>query len=148
MKNGNRMKKNVLSVIAALALSATGVCGAVSFTACGDKSANEVGTGKYSDLSTTKIATADGVLESINSDRVFYVSNTPAQDADGSKEKPYDIGNLLGASEDKTILKPGDTVLMVPGTYRISMTIEIHASGAFNSYLKIMNAAYVSGSGY
>ncbi len=148
MKNGNRMKKNVLSVIAALALSATGVCGAVSFTACGDKSANEVGTGKYSGLSTTKIATADGVLESINSDRVFYVSNTPAQDADGSKEKPYDIGNLLGASEDKTILKPGDTVLMVPGTYRISMTIEIHASGAFNSYLKIMNAAYVSGSGY
>lgn len=145
-KNGT---KKIISAIAVLALSATAVCGALSFSACGDK---YVSDGKDSAITVEngkmKISTAKGTVYSESSGKAYYVSNSPAADADGTKEKPYDIAKLLGAAEQDSILRPGDTVYVLPGTYRTTAKIELHVSGSYKKYIRIINAAADEESGY
>lgn len=145
MKDKIKLKKSILSAIAVLTISATATCGALSFAACGDKSIEKTSS---EGINTTVLSTAEGQIKNIDSGKTYYVSNTPSQQPDGSKEKPYGIVALLGAESGNSLLKPGDTVLIVPGHYSISQTIGVHVSGAYNSYIKFVNAAYVDGSGY
>ncbi len=74
--------------------------------------------------------------------KTYYVSTDGKYDNDGSKKKPFNIVTLLN-SED--ILKPGDTVLVQPGVYKIatlnrSEKIMLKVSGEYNNYISIMNA--------
>lgn len=133
MKNN----KKLVSWIAALALSATAVCGAASITACnGDSSASGKSPVINSDVNT--ISTASGEVQIESSGKTYYVAPNGTDSADGSETNPYNIFYLLSS---ETILQPGDTVLVQPGTYEMTATITMRASGACNKYITIKNAS-------
>ena len=74
--------------------------------------------------------------------KTYYVSTTGSANGDGSESNPYDIYTLLhnSGSIESSILKPGDTVLVQPGTYSLSQRIVIDYSGAYNNPITIKNA--------
>lgn len=71
--------------------------------------------------------------------KTYYVSSGVEQGTvgeAGNPQKPYAIATLLGSS---SILQPGDTVRVLPGTYELTAKIVIRVSGAFNNYITIEN---------
>lgn len=70
---------------------------------------------------------------------VYYVSPSAAYGTKGEandRTKPYNIVTLLNAND---ILKPGDTVKVMPGDYDLATRINMTASGSFNNYITIEN---------
>lgn len=70
---------------------------------------------------------------------VYYVSADAAYGTKGEandREKPYNIVTLLNANN---ILKPGDTVKIIPGDYDLATRINMTVSGSFNNYITIEN---------
>ena len=144
------MKKNnykkIFSVFTVLAVSATAIAGAASLAACGDKSQSADKPVINGNVIT--VDTAVGTTQSTASGNKYYVS----ADAAGSQvgevnniNKPYEFF-YLATSE---LLKPGDIVYLLPGTYTSDATITIRATGTFDKYITFMNAAYDrEGSGY
>lgn len=140
----NNMKK-LFSAFAVLAVSASATVAAIPFAGCndGEKSTDALKTPEIS------ISTALGTTKSTASGTVYFVGpDARSNDStnDGTKEHPHHINDLLGAEESK--LKPGDVVYVLPGTYTLSTRICIFANGTFDKYIRIVNAALDTASGY
>ena len=142
--------KKIFSAIAALAISATVVGGAVSLINKGDK----VSTidSSLNGKNVVAVDTAIGTALSVQSGATYYVAPEAISGdttADGSKAHPYFIGDILSGSTDPK-LQAGDTVYVLPGTYMLNSTVqmkrttakgEILVKGAYNKYIRIVNAA-------
>ncbi|MDE6597070.1 MAG: hypothetical protein K2K60_00335 [Clostridia bacterium] len=153
MKVKNR---KLLSMIAVLAVSATTVCGAMSFAACGkdDKSTASNNT----PLNVNTISSATGEVVNHANGKSYYV--TPEATREGSGTSWSDPIALYTLLNSKTILQPGDTVYVQPGVYNWSTLwanpnpaysgygIIMEVSGAYNNYINIVNAALDPASGY
>ena len=66
-----------------------------------------------------------------------------ASENDGSIEHPYNIKDIL-AGEIETKLQAGDTLYVLPGTYKVSTPIGMsrtNSKGEFNKYIRVVNAA-------
>ncbi len=134
--------KKLLSAIAVLAMSATAVCAAVPLSACGDKDTSSPETDSKANTSIINTAVF-GEQVTKSSGTVYYVAPDAPLDGTGeSWEKPANISALLD-SEDANLakLKAGDTVYVKPGKYTLYGTVHLHASGNYNKYIKIVNAA-------
>lgn len=114
----SRYSKKVVSGIAVLALTAAASIGtAVAFIAAKNHP-------DLSDIKAVHAATSDNVAlgnpHNKISGKTYYVSPDAAKngDGDGSKSKPYNILDLLN---DNGILKPGDTVLLAAGEYKLGI---------------------------
>ena len=107
------MKKNkkILSAVAVLALSAITV-GAGVASGCSGETYNEYGS-------------------------TYYVSVEGTSNGTGAKNNPYDITTVL----TNNILKPGDTVLVQPGVYKLDRKIQIRSSGTYKHNITIKNAS-------
>lgn len=106
-------KKKIFSAFAVLALSAVTACAV--FAGCESDDGE-----KYNEYGTT-----------------YYVSPEGKTDGTGAKNNPMNVSRLLGGN----ILKPGDTVLVQPGVYKISEKIQISRSGTYNHNITIKNAS-------
>ncbi|MCD8206651.1 MAG: right-handed parallel beta-helix repeat-containing protein [Bacteroidales bacterium] len=89
----------------------------------------------------------------IGNGKTYYVSADVAQftsdECDGSYENPYNILDLVGWGSSGThsndsILKAGDTVLVMPGVYEQETSVYVEKSGTYDNYITIMNAAYAN----
>lgn len=145
----NNLKK-VFSAFTVLAISATAVAGAASLAACGEKSQYKP-TGTVDPVINGNVITVDtaiGTTQSTTSGNKYYVSADAQSSQVGEPnniEKPYEFFYL--ATSD--IIKPGDVVYFLPGTYVSDATVTINVSGTFDKYITFMNAAYdKQGSGY
>lgn len=81
--------------------------------------------------------------------KTYYVSPTATANGDGSQSNPYEIRKLLdfdhfnddsGIDWGDPILKPGDTVMVMPGEYNLSERIQIGYSGEYANPITIKNA--------
>lgn len=150
--------KKIISMVAVLALSATAVVGAVSFAGCGDsESSAVVSSNNEASANTTTISTAKGVVQTRSSGNVYYVSPDASRTGTGASwDDPMPIDLVLGNNSSTfSPLQPGDTVYVKPGVYEWNTTwstgttgLTMTASGAYNSYIRIINAALDSQSGY
>ncbi len=144
MKVKNR---KLLSMVAVLAVSATTVCGAMSLAACGkdDKDASLVNA----PVEANTISTATGKAVNNANGKTYYVTPEATKEGSGTSwQDPIAIYTILNSRD---ILKPGDTVYVAPGTYNWTSAwanvnyngygIVIEASGAYNNYINIVNAA-------
>ncbi|MDE6105241.1 MAG: hypothetical protein K2G38_06150, partial [Clostridia bacterium] len=144
MKN-NKSKKKLLSMIAVLALSASTVIGVASAAGCSDKATKLGGTQTYGKTGNT-ITTAAGEVNNISSGTVYYVAPDGDRNNDGSEDHPLDIVTILNATDSsKTYLKPGDTVLVKPGVYKLAQSggyerITMLVNGEYNKYITVKNA--------
>ena len=71
-----------------------------------------------------------------NTGRTIYVSVDGTADGKGTQKDPRDIFNTL--NDDS--LKPGDTILVQPGTYVLDHRTTVVCSGEYNKYITIKNA--------
>jgi len=136
-----KIKNKILSAIAVLAVSATTACAAISFTGC-DKNISNVTESQAYSGTTTKISTAIGEIQSRDSGNTYYVSPDGKSTNDGTAESPKDILSILNSLD---ILKPGDTVLVQPGEYKLATIntnekITMLVSGSYNNYITVKNA--------
>ncbi len=76
---------------------------------------------------------------------------------DGSYENPYNLYSILSDYSSSKMLQPGDTLLVKPGVYEpydeaqaatatetTGLDIVIRASGTYDNYITVMNAAYAN----
>ncbi len=126
----NKVKfKKLASVFAVATLSASAICGVAFGAGCKKKDVYD-GSNDPNDGTGT----------------IYYVSVDGSKDNDGSKKSPKDLVSLLNAtSTSDTYLKPGDTVLVQPGTYKLATInpverITMQVSGKHNNYITIKNA--------
>lgn len=78
--------------------------------------------------------TADAATEG----SVYYISPDATYGTVGEAdnvEKPYNVNTLFASN----LLKPGDTVEVMPGQYNITNSITITSSGEYNNYITIEN---------
>ena len=147
MKNSNL--KKFLSAAAVLAFSATAALAAIPFAACSENGGGS-SQGENNDklISVDKnhsadiISTAQGDIRTQSSGRVYYVAPDGSIANDGlSWDSPYSIVEILKGGD--ITLQPGDTVYVKPGTYTIvnMVTAPADISGAYNKYIRIVNAA-------
>ena len=151
MKNLKSGKK-IFSAIAALAISATVIGGAMSFINRSDN--NKVAGTDNNAASVKKTVAVDTPLGTVRSQvgKVYYAGPDAQSygDADGTMAKPFHIGDIL-AGNLETKLEAGDTLYVLPGTYNLSERIRMlsdNIKGTFNKYIRIVNAALESASGY
>jgi len=144
MKKSNL--KKILSATAVLAVSATAALSAISFAGCsGDKTSYEPGEKLISadeNHSSNVISTALGPVTNQTSGKKYYVTPEGKDTNSGlSWSEPISFSWVLTA---EGLLQPGDTVYLEPATYNISSGITVPESikGAFNKYIRIINAAY------
>lgn len=140
MKNKNL--KKIFSAFAVLAISASVVTATLPLAACGDGGSDEASVVTPAEGNAIAVSTAVGTSY-INTEEatVYYVSPT-ASATDGEPNNinnPYYINNLLGSA---TLLKPGDIVYLLPGTYKMVNVITMTVSGTYDNYISILNAAY------
>lgn len=67
---------------------------------------------------------------------VWYVSPEGKKEAKGTQNDPLQINYVLQDAD----LKPGDTVMVLPGRYDLSQRIVMLKSGAYNNYITVKNA--------
>lgn len=133
------IKKQILSAIAVLTISATTIGGAVSIAGCSEKSSN---LSKQDLSNATVISTAKyGDVYSVSSGTTYYVAPDGSSSNDGSESSPKNI-SLLSSLD---ALKPGDTVLLKPGVYKVgeidpNERVYMTVSGEYNKYISIKNA--------
>lgn len=114
-------KNKFISLGLMLAVSATAV-GASALAACGSTH-----SGSGEDIEKVTGTT-------------YYVSTTGSLGADGTESDPWDITILNDVSAVHSKLKPGDTVLVEPGTYELDARIRIGYSGNYKNPITIKNA--------
>ncbi len=117
------MKKKIFSAFAVLALSAT-----LPLAACANGNGGEG-------------SAAPRIVG-----KTYYVSATATDDGDGTKDNPYKIDKILNewqgeAKKENTILQPGDTVLVEPGTYKLDERIRMVTNGVHNGMITVKNAS-------
>ena len=131
------LNKKFLSAVAVLALSGTLAVGAGAVAACNKKDKSGTPSGEFTG-------------------EVYYVSATGSRENDG---KTVATAKDPGFINDKTEIKAGDTIFLVPGTYKWdsswganqpynAQAIGITASGKPNKYINFINAALDERSGY
>ena len=136
MKKNN--SKKVFSAFAVLAISAATVATAIPFAACDKNNANP-----YSEsANTVTIDTALGATRTQTGTKK-YVTPTGAGTKDGSSwENAATINLIASADEASANIQAGDTVYFEPGVYSgMATRLGVFASGRFNSYIRIVNAA-------
>ena len=142
--------KKIFSAIAALAISATAVGGVLSLVNRNDK----VSTidGATEGKNTVIVDTALGQTRSQTGNK-YYVSPDVASgttSATGTLENPYNINDMLSATPIQK-LEAGDTLYVLPGTYKLGTKLTMPRDvviGAYNKYIRIVNAALEEASGY
>lgn len=151
MKKSNARK--IISAFAVATISCAATLSVLPMTACAPVS----GKGEPDKVisvdknhKATTISTATGVVKTQNSGKTYYV--TPegrATNSGQSWDNPIDISSLL-TSEGSNALAAGDTVYVKPGTYELYSTITMpdNVNGAYNNYIRIVNAALEEESGY
>ncbi len=133
--------KKVFSAMAALAISATVIGGAVSFIERGNPEvADAVGERK-----TVVVDTALGQTRT-QTGNVYYAGPDASSfgNAAGTIDDPFNISDILSGVVENTKLQAGDTLYVLPGTYRLSTKIAMSRDairGTFNKYIRIVNAA-------
>lgn len=138
----NKISKKIFSAIAVLAVSATAIGGALAVVYGKDKT-QEVITAN--DRKTVVVDTALGQTRS-STGKTYYAgpdAKSSATENDGSINHPFNLKNIL-AGELETKLTAGDTLYVLPGTYKFSTPIGMsrtNSIGAFNKYIRIVNAA-------
>lgn len=149
MKKVKSVKK-IFTAIAALAISATVIGGAVSYISGNGKVETADNTPK--DRKTFTIDIALGQTRS-QEGKVYYAG--PQSDLLGSHagtmEDPFNLSAILSGNVASTKLEAGDTLYVLPGTYKFSSTISMARSvicGKYNKYIRIVNAALEAESGY
>ncbi len=135
--------KKIFSAIAALAISATVVGGAVSLFNGNDNT--PVADGSSKTKKTVVIDTALGQTRSAVGNVYYTASDVPSNsvNAKGTLEDPFNILDILTSSLD-TKLQAGDTLYVLPGTYNLENLIKMESKdvkGAYNKYIRIVNAA-------
>lgn len=117
-------KKKIFSAFAVLALSAVTACSVFSFSGCTNDGNDD------DDTNNNQVAKGN----------TYYVAPTGGDISvvDGSKDNPFNITSVLGSA---TFLQPGDTVLVQPGTYKLSSPITMTANGAYNKMITVKNAS-------
>ena len=149
----NNLKK-ILSVAAVLAITVTAAASAISFSGCdkeNDKAeAPEKLISEDKNHSAHFVSTANGTIRTQSSGKVYYVAPDGKSGNTGeSWESPLPIVDLISANLG-IVLQPGDTIYVKPGTYSISsmVTVPNTVKGAYNKYIRIVNAALEEESGY
>lgn len=137
-----KSSKKIFSAVAALAISATAIGGALSFVNYNDK----VNTADSSNgKKTVVVDTALGQTRS-QTGNVYYAgpdARPTAEENVGTKEHPFNLKDIL-SGELETKLQAGDTLYVLPGTYKFSTTIQMsraYTIGAYNKYIRVVNAA-------
>lgn len=137
MKNN----KKILSVIAALALSSTMVVGATALSGCDNKT-TDTDTTPTTNATTIRTALGDTVYDSTGGN-TYYASPEATTDGTGTEAAPYNLYTVLTST---TILKAGDTLLLLPGesgVYEVSNVLTMTVSGEYNKYIRVMNSTLV-----
>lgn len=75
----------------------------------------------------------------VSQGKTIYVAPDGTAEGDGSEVNPKRITDVLAYN----VLKPGDTVLVKPGTYKLTAPIRLttYDNGAYNNYITIKNAS-------
>ena len=138
-----KSSKKIFSAIAALAISATAVGGALSFAKLNNNATvdNSSINGK-----SVVVDTAVGQVKSITGNKYFVGPNARYGDssATGTIDKPYSIIDMLSA-DPVVKLEAGDTLYVLPGTYKLQSKLAMVRTvmiGEFNKYIRVVNAAY------
>ena len=145
-----KSSKKIFSTIAALAISATVVGGTLSLINNNDTVPTVDNSSKAK--KTVVLDTAIGQTRSTVGN-VYYTSpDVPANSlgAKGTMDDPFNIRDILMSSLD-TKLQAGDTLYVLPGTYKLESLIKMESQdvkGAYNAYIRIVNAALDKDSGY
>ncbi|MDE7440383.1 MAG: right-handed parallel beta-helix repeat-containing protein [Clostridia bacterium] len=135
-----KSSKKIFSAVAALAISATAIGGIMSVFNRNDKVSTVDNSSNVK--KTVTIDTALGQTKSVTGN-VYYTAPDGTRDGDGTMEHPFNILDILSSTMD-TKLQAGDTLYVIPGTYKISTLIKIlreDVKGTFNQYVRIVNAA-------
>ncbi len=103
--------KKLISLLALLGITVSAGVAGVTLSACGE--------------------TEPGPNEG-----VWYVSPDGKKDAAGTESDPMQINYVLQDAE----LKPGDTVMVMPGRYDLDTRIVMLKSGEHNKYITVKNA--------
>ncbi len=145
MKRFKNSKKKILSGIAVLAVSATAFAGALSLAACKKSVRDSVESNTRIDDDTVLIDTAVGTAYSSTGGKTYYVAPNGSEDAAGTKDAPLALSafneDATNGIQAKIKLEGGDTVYLLPGKYELSNRIILTADGAFNKYIRFINAA-------
>ncbi len=139
----NKLTKKIFSAIAVLAVSVTAIGGAVAVFNRDGKTQDIIeNTDKKN---TVVVDTALGQTRSQTGNTYYAGPNAKpaASENDGSIDHPYNIKDIL-AGEIETKLQAGDTLYVLPGTYKVSTPIGMsrtNSKGEFNKYIRVVNAA-------
>ena len=146
--------KKIFSAIAALAISATAIGGALSFIKLSNNNKASAIDGSSSNRKTVSVDTALGVTESLTGN-IYYTSPDATLgkfNAAGTKDDPFHIINVLAGQTDIK-LQAGDTLYVLPGTYALRSRIVMGRKkddtkgvvapvlGTYDKYIRIVNAA-------
>ena len=136
--------KKIFSAIAALAISATVVGGSLSLIKLnGNKSTIDDSANVKNSV---VIDTSAGPTKS-QLGNVYYVSNTAQpnnENAKGTMDDPFNIVDLLTREDPVKKLEAGDTLYIIPGTYKLGSKLFMDRNvmiGAYNKYIRVVNAA-------
>lgn len=142
----SNIKKKLLSGIAVLAVSATAVAGAITFTTL-NRGGSPYNDG-VTDLKSNVIATAVGAAVQKGGGKTYYVSPDGSAESTGeSKSSPTTIPALMHTAPDANVpanpsslpkLQAGDTVIVMDGTYKLNERVILWADGTFDNYIKII----------
>ena len=139
-----KSSKKIFSAIAALAITATAVGGALSFVNRGD-SQGTIDNNSVNDRKTVVVDTALGQTRSVTGN-VYYVSSDATAyntSATGTIDDPFHIADILSGNP-LVKLEAGDTLYVMPGTYSLSSKLSMARTvmiGEYNKYIRIVNAA-------
>lgn len=133
--------KKIFSAIAALAISASAVCGALSFVGNNEKTTLE---SSPDNRKTVTVDTALGQTRTNVGNMYFVGPDAPAfVKAEGTIDDPYNIGDVFSANP-LLKLEAGDTVYVLPGQYKLSTKLSMAREvikGTFNKYIRVVNAS-------
>ena len=146
-----KSSKKIFSAIAALAISATAVGGILTAVKRnGVKSAIDGSDGSR----MVAVSTALGESNTLLGNK-YYVSPTATPNnpnAAGTMDDPFNIIDILVREEPVKKLEAGDTLYVLPGTYKLNSKLFMDRSvmlGEYNKYIRVVNAALEkSQSGY
>ena len=71
--------------------------------------------------------------------KTYYVAPNGTADGEGTESSPRRVQDVLQYG----VLKPGDTVMVMPGTYKINEPIKLtyYDNGTYNNYITVKNAS-------
>ncbi|MCD8207489.1 MAG: hypothetical protein LUD72_06100 [Bacteroidales bacterium] len=140
--------KKIFAIASSVVLATCMVGGVIAAGACSKDSEEKV-------IEKNFVEVTSSYTPERGNGTTYYVSpDAERYGGDGSYESPYNILDLVGNGTSgnhstSSILKAGDTVLAIPGDYVLATSVYVEASGTYDNYVTIMNAAYANdGHGY